>query len=194
MRNRLMHPAAAAARCNQQIDCSIGRTRTSIKYFIKYGCFGNHKSIASTSDVTDSLISSYLFLNSRVTYHGDTSHFFGIGISRYQIQPVSVFFGRYCCTVRFGGNTFLRFCGNSFIEKFHGNSFFSSKGGRSVQRGGRGPPFLGKRGLPPIVLGAPAKILIPKILTEFSFGIGMVNTEKYRPIPTEKYRLGKTLY
>jgi hypothetical protein len=31
--------------------------------------------------------------------------------------------------------------------------------------------------------------LIPKILTEFSFGIGMVNTEKYRPIPTEKYRL-----
>jgi len=35
--------------------------------------------------------------------------------------------------------------------------------------------------------------LIPKILTEFSFGIGMVNTEKYRPIPTEKYRLGKQL-
>ncbi len=35
---------------------------------------------------------------------------------------------------------------------------------------------------------------IPKILTEFSFGIGMVNTEKYRPIPTEKYRLGKQLY
>jgi hypothetical protein len=31
---------------------------------------------------------------------------------------------------------------------------------------------------------------IPKILTEFSFGIGMVNTEKYRLIPTEKYRLG----
>jgi hypothetical protein len=30
--------------------------------------------------------------------------------------------------------------------------------------------------------------LIPKILTKFSFGIGMVNTEKYRPIPTEKYR------
>ncbi len=34
---------------------------------------------------------------------------------------------------------------------------------------------------------------IPKILTEFSFGIGMVNTEKYRPIPTEKYQLGKQL-
>jgi len=35
------------------------------------------------------------FQISRVTYHGDTSHFFGIGISRYQIQPVSVFFGRH---------------------------------------------------------------------------------------------------
>jgi hypothetical protein len=42
--------------------------------------------------------------------------------------------------------------------------------------------------------GAPAKVLIPKILNEFSFGIGMVNTEKYRPIPTEKTRLGMQLY
>ena len=31
----------------------------------------------------------------RVAYHGGSSHFFGIGISRYQIQPVLVFFGRY---------------------------------------------------------------------------------------------------
>ena len=30
----------------------------------------------------------------RVAYHGDPSHFFGISISRYQIQPVAVFFGR----------------------------------------------------------------------------------------------------
>jgi hypothetical protein len=30
--------------------------------------------------------------------------------------------------------------------------------------------------------------LIPKLLTEFPFGIGMVITEKYRPIPTKKYR------
>jgi hypothetical protein len=52
------------------------------------------------------------------------------------------------------------------------------------------PPHLRKKGLPPIFGGAPAKILIPKILTEFSFGIGMVITEKYRPIPIEKYRLG----
>ena len=35
--------------------------------------------------------------------------------------------------------------------------------------------------------------MIPKILTEFSFGIGMVITEKFRPIPTEKYRLDTTL-
>jgi len=33
-----------------------------------------------------------------------------------------------------------------------------------------------------------------KVPTEFSFGIGMVNTEKYRPIPTEKYRPGIQLY
>jgi hypothetical protein len=32
-----------------------------------------------------------------------------------------------------------------------------------------------------------------KVPTEFSFGIGMVNTEKYRPIPTEKYRPNTTL-
>jgi len=114
--------------------------------------------------------------------------------TRYQIQPVSVFFERYCCTVSFGGNAFLSFHGNSFFEKFRGNSFFSSKGGWSVQRGGRGPPFLGKRGLLPIFWGATAKFLIPKILTEFSFGIGMVNTEKYQPIPTEIYWLGIQLY
>ena len=34
---------------------------------------------------------------------------------------------------------------------------------------------------------------VPIILTEFSFGIGMVITEKYRPIPTEKYRFGMQL-
>jgi hypothetical protein len=31
---------------------------------------------------------------------------------------------------------------------------------------------------------------ILKVPTKFSFGIGMVITKKYRPIPTEKYRLG----
>ncbi len=27
-----------------------------------------------------------------------------------------------------------------------------------------------------------------KVPTEFSFGIGMVNTKKYQPMPTKKYR------
>jgi hypothetical protein len=35
---------------------------------------------------------------------------------------------------------------------------------------------------------------IPKVPTEISFGIGMVNTKKYRPIPTGKYRFGIQLY
>jgi len=95
--------------------------------------------------------------------------------------------------VNVGGNTFLSFRGNSFFEKFQGNSFFSSKGGWSVQRGGRCPPFLGKRGLPPIFWGAPAKFLIPKILTEFSFSVVLVIPEKYRPNTDQKYRIGTQL-
>ena len=67
--------------------------------------------------------------------------------TRYQIQPVSVFFGRYCCTVSFGGNTFLRFRGNSFFEKFSGNSFFLQKEGECSKRGPR-PPLLRKKGAP----------------------------------------------
>jgi hypothetical protein len=37
--------------------------------------------------------------NTRVAYHGGSSHFFGIGIFRYQICSVSVFFGQYLLTV-----------------------------------------------------------------------------------------------
>jgi hypothetical protein len=55
---------------------------------------------------------------------------------------------------------------------------FSSKGGQSVQKGAKAPPFLWEK-------GAPANFKIPKILTEFSFGIGMVNTKK---IPKGSYR------
>jgi hypothetical protein len=36
--------------------------------------------------------------------------------------------------------------------------------------------------------------LIPKIPTEIFSGIGIGNTKKYRPIPTEKYRFGIQLY
>ncbi len=32
-----------------------------------------------------------------------------------------------------------------------------------------------------------------KVLTEIFSGIGMVNTEKYRPIPTKKYRFDTKL-
>ena len=41
--------------------------------------------------------------------------------------------------------------------------------------------------------GGTAPFLIPKS-TEFSFGIGMVNTEKYRPNTDRKYRIGIQLY
>ena len=55
------------------------------------------------------------------------------------------------------------------------------------------PPLLRKKGAPANILRGSHQSFEPKILTEFSFGIGMVNTEKYRPIPTEKYRLGMQL-
>ncbi len=42
MRNMLMCRGLAGTRCNQQIICSTGHTHLSIKYLIKYGCFGNH--------------------------------------------------------------------------------------------------------------------------------------------------------
>jgi hypothetical protein len=55
------------------------------------------------------------------------------------------------------------------------------------------PPFSLEKGASAPYLrekGVPTKKMIPKctIPTEISFGIGMVNTEKYRPIPTGKFR------
>jgi hypothetical protein len=67
---------------------------------------------------------------------------------------------------------------------------FLQKEGKVYKEGAEAPPSQEKGGSRQFFEGLPAKVLIPKILTEFSFGIGMVNTEKYRPIPTEKYRLG----
>jgi hypothetical protein len=52
------------------------------------------------------------------------------------------------------------------------------------KRGPKPPPFLWEK-------GAPANFKIPKILTEFSFGIGMVNTEK---IPKGSYRNTESVY
>ena len=57
-----------------------------------------------------------------------------------------------------------------------GTPFFPQKGGEVYKRGPKPPPPL---------KGAPANFKIPKILTEFSFGIGMVNTKK---IPKDSYR------
>ena len=80
-------------------------------------------------------------LVARVAYHGDTSRFFGSGISQYQIQPVSIFFGRYFCTVSFGGNTFLRFRGNSFfLKNSAGIHFFLQKEGEVYKTGAEAPP------------------------------------------------------
>ncbi len=36
--------------------------------------------------------------------------------------------------------------------------------------------------------------MIPKVPTEIYFGIGMVNTKKYQPIPTGKYQFSIQLY
>jgi hypothetical protein len=58
----------------------------------------------------------------------------------------------------------------------------------AVSKRGPEPTFFLKKGANSSFLrekGVPAKKMIP---TEISFGIGMVNTEKYRPIPTGKYR------
>jgi hypothetical protein len=49
------------------------------------------------------------------------------------------------------------------------------------------PPFRGKKGFPP-------KKRYQNVPTEISFHIGMVNTKRYRPIPTGKYRFDVQLY
>jgi hypothetical protein len=60
--------------------------------------------------------------------------------TRYQIQPVSVFFGRYCCTVNFGGNTFLSFRWNSFLKNSEEIPFFLQKKGEVYKVGAEAPP------------------------------------------------------
>jgi hypothetical protein len=53
--------------------------------------------------------------------------------------------------VSFGGDTFLRFRGNSFFEKFRRNSFFSQKEGEVFKKGAEAP-LLRKKGAPAIFL------------------------------------------
>ena len=74
-----------------------------------------------------------------------------------------------------------------------GIPFFLQKEGEVYKKGAEAP-LLRKKGAPAFFLGAPAKVLIPKIPTEIFSGIGIGNTEKYQPIPTEKYRFGIQLY
>jgi hypothetical protein len=42
--------------------------------------------------------------------------------------------------------------------------------------------------------GVPAKKIIPKCMTEFSSGIGLVNTKKYQPNTDQKHQIGIQLY
>jgi hypothetical protein len=71
------------------------------------------------------------------------------------------------------GTPFDYFAGTLFLKIWP-----PQKEGEVYKRGPKPPPFLWEK-------GAPADFKIPKILTEFSFGIGMVNTEK---IPKGSYR------
>jgi len=123
----------------------------------------------------------------RVVYHVGSSHFFGIGI-----YPVSDTAGigifrsvlLYCKLWREHIFKFLR---ELFFWKILWEFlFFFKRRVKCTKRGPR-PPLLRKKGAPANLLRGSRQIFDTEKTTEFSFGIGMVNTEKYRPIPTEKY-------
>ncbi len=101
----------------------------------------------------------------------DTSSFFGIGI-----LPISdLLGGQYFWSVLLIWRELL----------------FSAKGGLAVSKRGPKPPFFSKRGpMPPFwgKKGFPPKKWYRNVPTDISFSIGMVNTKKSWPIPTEKYR------
>ena len=81
-------------------------------------------------------------------YHGVTSSFFCIGILLVSDLMDFWNYGRYCCTVNFGGNIFLSFCGIFFFEKFRGNSFLFFKRRVKCSKRGLMPPLLRKKGAP----------------------------------------------
>ncbi len=80
-----------------------------------------------------------LTLLSRVAYHGDTSHFFGIGISRYQSDTAGIGIFRlvllYCKIWR------------EHLFKISRELFFWKMDGECTKRGPR-PPLLGEKGAP----------------------------------------------
>ncbi len=81
------------------------------------------------------------------------------------------------------GTPFFRKRGAGYIKKGAGSPFFLKKGAIA-------PFFLKKGAIAPFLreIGFPAKKSYLNVPTEISFGIDMVNTEKYRPIATGKYR------
>jgi len=58
----------------------------------------------------------------------------------YQICGAFGIFGRYCCTVSFGGNTFLRIRGTFFLKNSAGIPFFLQKEGEVHKKGAEAPP------------------------------------------------------
>jgi hypothetical protein len=123
-------------------------------------------------------------IDSSVVYRFFTPPLAGIGkLPALAGQYFSIGITVGILTVRFGGNTFEDFAGTLFLKIWR-EFLLSLKGGQSVQKGAEAPPFLWEK-------GAPANFKIPKILTKFSFGIGMVNTEK---IPKGSYQNTKSVY
>ncbi len=133
---------------------------------------GRHNILIKLIHRNKQYYSSALFLidhNIRVAYHGVTSSFFGIGI-----LPVSDLLG--------GG--YFR----SVLLIWH-ELLFPRKRGWMYQKGGRCPLFPQKGGRCPLFEGKTSsrqKKWYRNVPTEISFGIGMENTKKYRPIPTGK--------
>jgi hypothetical protein len=107
----------------------------------------------------------------RIVYHTITSSFFGIGIF---------------ASIRFNWVVGILVG----ITSLAGTPFFRTRGAAVTKRGPV-PPFSPKKGASAPFgggKGVPAKKLYQNVPTKISFGIGMVNTKKYRPIPTGKYR------
>jgi hypothetical protein len=119
----------------------------------------------------------------------DTGSLAGIGIDiSYWYWSVGISVG-ILCTVRFGGSSILWNFARLLFVKYAGIFFHQKKGAEASLRGEKGVPaktFWGKKGFPPIC----STKRYQKVPTEFSSGIGMVNTEKYRPNTDRKYPSG----
>jgi hypothetical protein len=93
------------------------------------------------------------------------------------------------------GTPFKDFAGTLFLKNSAGIPFFLQKEGEVYKKGAEAP-LLRKKGAPTNFLRG-SRLSFDTDNTDRVFlwyGIGMVNTEKYRLIPTEKYRLGMQLY